>query len=164
MSISPVSGTAPLRVDLKSNSPKGHIFSWNFGTGDYDTTRNPSYTYQTPGKYALVLKSLDKMGYCSFEERIDNAITVFPTGLDGFGAPGLALYPNPSGSVFNIWIGSGAGFSYLRVFDIAGRMVESASLTANQLNSFGLHLPAGLYQVVLSDKQGNTTTQLVAKK
>jgi FOG: PKD repeat len=54
--VTPQSGKAPLKVscyDESLGSPSS--WTWNFGDGTYSTSRNPSHTYTTAGKYVVSL-------------------------------------------------------------------------------------------------------------
>lgn len=55
-SASPVTGTAPLAVKF-SDTSSGSItsWSWSFGNGAVSTTQDPTYTYASPGTYAVSL-------------------------------------------------------------------------------------------------------------
>ena len=57
------SGTNPLNVqftDTSSNTPTSWL--WNFGDGGSSTLQNPTYTYNTPGKYTVTLTATNSYG------------------------------------------------------------------------------------------------------
>ncbi len=55
------SGQAPLVVQFNPNCTTGVAlnFSWDFGTGDNTTDRKPTYTFENPGEYEVVLEVSD---------------------------------------------------------------------------------------------------------
>ncbi len=58
-----ISGTAPLNIqfnDTSSNSPTSWL--WTFGDGESSTQQNPTYTYNTPGKYTVTLTATNADG------------------------------------------------------------------------------------------------------
>ncbi|MHC4519752.1 MAG: S8 family serine peptidase [Planctomycetota bacterium] len=62
-SADPTSGDAPLTVnftDLSANGPTS--WSWAFGDGGTSTDQNPSYTYDAPGNYTVVLMASNSAG------------------------------------------------------------------------------------------------------
>ena len=79
----PTSGTAPLKVDFtdaSTGSPTG--WQWDFqndGTVD-STARSPSFTYTTPGTYAVKLRASNASG--GDDELKTAYITVNPPGGD----------------------------------------------------------------------------------
>ena len=53
-------GCAPLYVEINNTTinkdTPGTTFRWDFGDGSYSTAENPTYTYFTPGTYAIRLR------------------------------------------------------------------------------------------------------------
>ena len=73
--IMPRSGAAPLSVSFTDTS-SGNItgWSWDFGDGIVSTTRNPDYTFHTPGTYSVSLTVSGPGGTSS--KRLRDAIQV----------------------------------------------------------------------------------------
>ena len=60
---SPTSGKAPLKVSFKdtsTNSPSK--WQWDFGDGSTSTTKSPSHTFDTPGRYTVSLTVTNAAG------------------------------------------------------------------------------------------------------
>lgn len=57
------SGCAPLSVDFTNTTGgSGNTYSWSFGDGGFSSQISPSYTYTTPGNYAVVLDVWNALG------------------------------------------------------------------------------------------------------
>jgi PKD repeat protein len=81
----PTSGVAPLQVqftDLSTNSPTS--WSWNFGDGGSSTQQNPSYTYNTPGLYTVVLTATNTGGSDAETKTAYINVTVVPVPVANF--------------------------------------------------------------------------------
>jgi PKD repeat protein len=78
----PISGPAPLTVkftDQSANNPTSWKWEFRKGSGSWKqfaTSRNPSYTFSSPGTYDIRLKATNSGG--SDEEIKTNYITVLP--------------------------------------------------------------------------------------
>ncbi len=75
------SGTNPLNVqftDTSSNTPTSWL--WNFGDGGSSTLQNPTYTYNTPGKYTVTLTATNSYGNNTIT--MNNLIDVIGPVLD----------------------------------------------------------------------------------
>jgi len=62
-SVSPTSGTAPMKVkftDMSTGSPTS--WKWSFGDGTYSTAKNPKHTYSKAGKYTISLIAKNAAG------------------------------------------------------------------------------------------------------
>ncbi|RPJ77030.1 MAG: PKD domain-containing protein, partial [Alphaproteobacteria bacterium] len=62
-SASPISGTAPLKVqftDKSTGSPTS--WKWNFGDGTSSTMKNPAHKYNKAGKYTVTLTAINSAG------------------------------------------------------------------------------------------------------
>ncbi|NOZ68434.1 MAG: PKD domain-containing protein [Deferribacteres bacterium] len=64
LTVSPASGSPPLTVNFTSNSSEFYNYEWDFDNdGVIDSTDpNPSYTYDSPGNYAVKLTVTDSDG------------------------------------------------------------------------------------------------------
>ncbi|MCK5472360.1 PKD domain-containing protein [Candidatus Gracilibacteria bacterium] len=62
-----VSGNAPLGVSFNAEDSSGNIsrFEWIFGDGGTSSEQSPSYIFENPGSYEVVLRVHDKLGNVS---------------------------------------------------------------------------------------------------
>lgn len=96
-------------------------FSWTFGDGSSDTSKDPSHTYAFDGNYIVCLTITDACG----DSTICDTITVsLVNSLDGNQlASHIQLFPNPSdGKVFVAFDGLNEEVK-ISITDIRGRMV-----------------------------------------
>jgi gliding motility-associated-like protein len=82
-------GCAPLLVKFsdssKSNTPKEPLASWDYDFGDgspHGTVKNPSHTYNTPGKYKVVLIATNSAGCKDTSYAINISVGNKKTALD----------------------------------------------------------------------------------
>jgi beta propeller repeat protein len=62
-SVSPVSGTVPLKVTFKDSSSGSPIsWKWNFGDGNTSTEQNPTHTYSAAGNFTAALTVTNAAG------------------------------------------------------------------------------------------------------
>jgi len=70
------SGTTVNFTDLSTNTPTS--WSWNFGDGGVSTSQNPSYVYNTPGTYTVVLNATNADG-TGVETKVNYITVIAPT-------------------------------------------------------------------------------------
>lgn len=93
-----------------STDPDGDIltFNWNFGDGAVGEGGSISHTYQTKGKFKVILTVKDSLGATATAENFINIIN--PDATENFSADGTPLVvvnealPNPEGSDEGEWI------------------------------------------------------------
>ena len=88
-------GCGPLTVNFTDSSVASFgIASWNwdFGDGGTDTVQNPSYIYQTPGIYTVLLMITDSNGCISTRTRVSYVQVIGPDV--NFGADTTTGCPN----------------------------------------------------------------------
>lgn len=52
-----IQGAAPLNVNFTNNSINGLTYQWDFGNGDSSSSFSPSYTFNHPGDFLVVLST-----------------------------------------------------------------------------------------------------------
>jgi len=82
---SPTTGDAPLAVNFTDKS-SGSITSWlwTFGDGETSTEQNPSYTYENPGDYTVILTVTGPTGSDTEEKQNYINITTPPAPTAAF--------------------------------------------------------------------------------
>ncbi|MEO1270876.1 MAG: PKD domain-containing protein, partial [Myxococcota bacterium] len=89
-SATPTEGAAPLDVSFRGASLGGDPplrYQWDLGTGDTDSTQNPTYTYTTPGSYEAVLTVTDANG--------DTSTATVPITVTDDTTPSIDLAASP---------------------------------------------------------------------
>ena len=79
-SASAFKGCAPLTVKFQNKSMDASKFNWDFGNGQSSKDENPSYTFNEPGEYKVVLTSTDKK---KNTETFEKTISVYPVPKAG---------------------------------------------------------------------------------
>jgi PKD repeat protein len=86
-------GCEPLEVRFTNESIYANQFTWDFGDGSVSTQRNPTYTYRSPGTYAV---SLTAVGYGGQDiERKQGYVVVHPRAVASF-----TLNKDPNEKIF----------------------------------------------------------------
>lgn len=110
----PESGEAPLLVNFTNNTVGASNYSWDFGTGDVSSEKNPSYTYQQKGTFNTCLIADDGSHcrdtvcraihvYINTEFIIPNIFTPNNDGFnDIFKVPGKGI-GKIDAEIFNKW-------------------------------------------------------------
>jgi gliding motility-associated-like protein len=112
ISANPVTGAAPISVNLSETGSGAVSWNWDLGNGTTGTTQNISTTYSTAGSYTVVVTATN--GNCSDVASITivvNAGLVIPNAFspDGDGINdtyeilGIEGYPNNTLTVTNRW-------------------------------------------------------------
>lgn len=78
---SPHKTCLPANVTFTNLSKNGLVFKWEFGDGDTSSARNPVHAYKKPGKYTVVLTSVDPAS-CNKTD-IRKAVVEVLTGPEG---------------------------------------------------------------------------------
>ncbi|MFP4095592.1 MAG: PKD domain-containing protein, partial [Cyclobacteriaceae bacterium] len=78
-SASPVNGGAPLAVNFSNSSSGGDTYLWDFGGLGSSSEANPSFTFDTPGRYTVSLSVSNALG-C--EDRFSTTIQVVEPVID----------------------------------------------------------------------------------
>jgi PKD repeat protein len=96
-SFAPLSGSTPLLVaftDLTTNNPVS--WSWAFGDGGSSTTRNPQYTFNSPGTFSVVLSASNLAGFSKYTASIPVTRGSAPTGY-------MYAYPTAGYAPMSVW-------------------------------------------------------------
>jgi hypothetical protein len=83
-----------------------------------------------------------------------------PTGIDGVEnvAADLKMYPNPAGDFVTIELPASVNNAHADIISVEGRIVMSTEITSAN-NKFNIsNIPAGIYSVQLSSKEGVVST------
>jgi hypothetical protein len=76
-------------------------------------------------------------------------------------SPVVKLWPNPSGTYFNLQTAGGNDAIQLKVFDVNGSLVYTAKGASNKVYRFGENLKAGIYMVEVLQGNSRTIQKLV---
>lgn len=130
ISASPVSGTAPLIVDL-TNSGTGKTNKWTYSDGKKDqTSTNPVHVFETPGIYSVILSSTNAKG----ETAIDS-IKVEVTGNSSVSSIPKDFSPNGDG-VLDVFVFQTKNIAKMsaKIFDKKGAIIYKSDTTDAKWN------------------------------
>ena len=150
--------TGGLGVDFTSVSwYEPTLWQWDFGdpasgAANNSAERNPAHTFSAPGAYEVCLTVSNTYGSdtkCKTVWVLATSLTPRPP-LQRRG--GVILWPNPTTGELR-WRGLPEGEAVtVRVFDALGRLAAERETPEGFIRLDGL--PAGLYQVLLTDGRG----------
>lgn len=116
---------------------------WDFGDGATSTQTNPSHTFPPMGKFDVTVMVTNDCGDITLGAAI---VTV---GVKEVETTQVNIYPNPATD--KLTIESAAPNSTVHIFDIAGRLHQTATIRNNGTNTISIaNLPAGQYLLKLS--------------
>ncbi len=154
-----VAGTTPAaptitQNDSVLNASAGGGYQWYLNGAPINGATTQSYTPAVSGDYQVAIV---EAGSCTSE--LSDIINVVMTNLEEQAVSlDWNLYPNPAFDIVHLTGGKGFKFE---VFNSIGEKILSGS-NANQIHVFSL--PAGIYNVVLKDNQGNVQVKKMMKK
>jgi len=156
-------GSSVSEAFTASSTVSGNSYQWElYNPGN--TTTNPdaigsggtfNHTFNASGVYTLILISTN--GACG-PERDTLFVNVSLTTALGVGSGSFAAFPNPSTGSFTV-VAPAAGSYDLRILDVAGKLVYADRMEGER-KDLRLNLPAGTYQLVLSDGGRTGTARL----
>ncbi|MEL6142652.1 MAG: PKD domain-containing protein, partial [Bacteroidota bacterium] len=157
-------------INLSTNADS---VRWDFGDGNTSGISDPSHNYSCPGLYDVQLITFNTSCSPSVSDTI--SIPVLVQGPDGACDPtsnineqlevaSLRLFPNPSQSSVDVTWEDPSSFSLLRIFDMAGREVESHNLSNRQAFRWDGLVPTGTYTFVFFDWAGRYLVRQVLKE
>lgn len=141
-------------VEFTSTTTCSEELQWTFEGGEPATSdqANPSVTYHTAGTYSVTLTAIN--GDNEVEVIEESYITVHNcTGIGSLTLNKMRISPNPGDGNFQVNLPKAGNFE-VQVFDIAGHIVYTTTLTSenNSLNISNLN--NGIY--VISANNGTT--------
>jgi hypothetical protein len=138
-------------------------FLWNFGdtaSGMYNTSTytNPVHNFSGPGTFTVTLTASHP---CLESDMYADTIVILETGLHIRHAEIVKVYPNPSDEW--IRIESADGFNKFRILDINGNICQEGEILSSSLKLPTIHIPAGLYLLVLQGKEKQYTEKIIIR-
>ena len=130
---------------VDSTTGKNLKYKWYFGDGDSSSTKLPTHTYVSAGKYNVCLYIEDTIVPCS--DYFCDTITVDSTGIlrnswvlkvvesmpvlntkitDELEI--IKVYPNPNNGVFIVDLGEKTKLTSMRITDLRGRLIQEISI------------------------------------
>lgn len=73
--VNPTLGCKPMMVQVTDHSYNALKYFWDFGDGTTDTTKNPSHTYTSPGKYRIK-QVISNPSACNFSDSFFRTVEV----------------------------------------------------------------------------------------
>ncbi len=144
-------------VNFTDASTGALSYTWSFGDGTFDNNASPSHTYAADGTYNVTLTI---MGACGPDSTTQSVTVAAGIGINTIATTNFNVYPNPAADVIAVRLPSATTVVITNVMgqevmhmDIAAQ----ASLNVNQL-------PAGVYSIKASDKQGKVYTAKFVKQ
>lgn len=134
---------------------------WFFGDGGSALGLSGSYTYTTNGTYTVRAIAYNPCGTDTLQQSVTISTAALASRVTS--VEGWVAYPNPAQDVVVLSHLTYQGPAEVRVFDLSGRVVRTASLVSvpGELRVSGL--PAGLYSVHLRTAEGVAVLRLVVE-
>lgn len=123
---------------------------WDFGDGNTSKLMNPSHTFAVSGRYNVCVTAFNPCG--NNKSCATSALAV--GNLASLG--NVNVYPNPAKDYLRIE-GMTAGGN-ATVLSVVGQTMLSLAIDSERQHLDIATLPAGIYRLVLRDKNGNTRT------
>jgi PKD repeat protein len=133
-----VNGAVADFSDLTTNSPATWL--WDFGDGNTSTQQNPNHTYQNPGTYTVCLTS----STCVSDSICRTVNIICPPSLN------ISVVTQSNISC------AGDSTGAVTVGPLAGNAPFSYAWSNNDTSQSQLGLPAGAYQVIVTDANACT--------
>ena len=141
-------------IQFSSTTTCSEEVQWTFEGGEPATSNeaNPSVTYNTAGVYSVILSAIN--GDNEVEVIEESFITVHNcTGIGSLTLNKMRISPNPSDGNFQVNLPDNGQFE-IQVYDIAGHIVYTTTLSAKQNNLNISNLNDGIY--IISANNGLT--------
>lgn len=142
---------------------------WEFGvSGNISTTRNPTYTYPSPGTYEVCLTARNLYNNAPFSKPAKDTCINITLGVgvnDLVLENSFSVYPNPTAGNLTINV-KDLSFNNMsvKVFNMIGERVLASEYTKVQAQSFiNLNIggnASGIYMIQISTEQGVVTKRI----
>jgi hypothetical protein len=125
-----------------NQSSGSNSFVWSFGDGNSSTQTSPSYTFEQPGVYNVILTAFDAAGVCSDQFLVE--VEVIVISVEEQNQTALRIYPNPASA--QIMLESTSPIAGYRLFNAQGQLIRSEEIVPQPRVSLAVHdLARGLY-------------------
>ena len=146
-----------LTVNFTDASTGAMAYTWSFGDGTFDNTASPTHTYSADGTYNVTLTI---MGACGPDSTTQTVTVASGVGINTIATSNFNVYPNPAADVIAVRLPAATTLVMTNVMGqevMHTEIAAQASLNVNQL-------PAGVYRIKASDKQGKVYTANFVKQ
>jgi PKD repeat protein len=156
-------------VLFTNSSTNSTSFFWNFDNGLTSTDQSPWTVYNQTGNYTVMLIAYSNGG-CENDTSYLTIQVMDASGIEEInGLSEVTLYPNPSNGLFDLNLHSTKALTLtVAIYDMVGKLVETIAqetIVNGQISwtidVTGLHLSAGLYNIVLQSHEGRLTKQFL---
>jgi PKD repeat protein len=144
-------------VNFTDASTAAMSYSWNFGDGTFDNTANPTHTFAADGSYNVTLTI---MGACGPDSTTQSVTVASGTGVNAIANSSFSVYPNPAADVIAVRLPAA---TTLVMTNVMGQEVMHTDIAAQATLNVN-QLPAGVYRIKASDKQGKVYTANFVKQ
>jgi hypothetical protein len=147
-------GTAIVNFTIPNQNADSFI--WDFGDGQIaESTGGISHVYNAPGVYTVAVQGCMTnclpLNSCSVQitqfEILDTATSVIRVNGEELG---IRIFPNPVKEQLNLFIPASLGEQHFRIFDMAGRQVESGVIPAGQSTISTTAIANGMHTLQLT--------------
>lgn len=132
-------------------------YTWSFGDGTFDNTASPTHTYAADGSYNVTLTI---MGACGPDSTTQSVTVASGTGVNAIANSSFSVYPNPAADVIAVRLPAA---TTLVMTNVMGQEVMHTEIAAQATLNVN-QLPAGVYRIKASDKQGKVYTANFVKQ
>lgn len=135
-----------------NTSENADTYLWDFGDGNTSTEENPVHEYTFGGTYPV---SLTASNNCSSSSKIEEAL--IPLGIS---ESNIKIFPNPASSIIQIAISKVTTF---KIFDLAGNMKITGSITSDSDQINVSQLGSGVYLIQIEQDGARVTKKISVK-
>jgi hypothetical protein len=147
-------GTAIVNFTIPNQNADSFI--WDFGDGQIaESTGGIAHVYNAPGVYTVAVQGCMTnclpLNSCSVQiaqfEILDTTTSVIRVNGEELG---IRIFPNPVKEQLNLFIPASLGEQHFRIFDMAGRQVESGVIPAGQSTISTTAIANGMHTLQLT--------------